>query len=103
MRPKFGSKIRGAKTLVAYSFFSLWTVLQVSLNKGPGRVGLFTNVMNNLLRWEPDWQMEFHPSIRKCQLLRVTNKRKPSPTSYDIHGHKLRLVDAAKYLGITIH
>jgi hypothetical protein len=59
--------------------------------------------MNNLLRWEPDWQMEFHPSIRKCQLLRVTNKRKPSPTSYDIHGHTLKLVDAAKYLGITIH
>jgi hypothetical protein len=46
MRPKFGSKIRGAKTLVAYSFCSLWTVLQVSLNKGPGRVGLFTNVFN---------------------------------------------------------
>jgi hypothetical protein len=47
--------------------------------------------MNNLLRWESDWQMEFHPS--KCQLLRVTNKRKPSPTSYDIHGHELELVD----------
>jgi hypothetical protein len=45
--------------------------------------------------------MEFHPS--KCQLLRVINKRKPSPTSYDIHGHKLELVDSAKYLGVTIH
>ena len=33
----------------------------------------------------------------------VTNKRKPSPTSYDIHGHKLELVDSAKYLGVTIH
>jgi hypothetical protein len=57
--------------------------------------------MNNLLRWESDWQMEFHPS--KCQFLHVTNKRKPSPTSYDIHGHKLELVDSAKYLGVTIH
>ena len=56
--------------------------------------------MNNLLRWESDWQMEFHPS--KCQLLCVTNKHKPSPTSYDIHGHKLELVDSAKYLGVTI-
>jgi hypothetical protein len=57
--------------------------------------------MNNLLRWESDWQMEFHPS--KCQILRVTNKRKPSPTSYDIHGHKLEIVDSAKYLEVTIH
>ena len=29
-----------------YSLWSLWTVLQVSLNKGPGRVGLFGNVFN---------------------------------------------------------
>jgi len=57
--------------------------------------------MNNLLRWESDWQMEFHPS--KCQLLHVVNKRKPSPNSYDIHGHKLEIVDAAKYVGVTIH
>jgi hypothetical protein len=57
--------------------------------------------MNNLLRWESEWQMEFHPS--KCQLLRVTNKRKPSPTSYHVHGHKLELVDSAKYLGVVIH
>ena len=27
--------------------------------------------MDNLLQWEQDWQMEFHPS--KCQLLRITN------------------------------
>ena len=45
--------------------------------------------------------MEFH--LSKCQLLRVTNKRKPFPTSYDIHGHKLEVVDSAKYLGVTIH
>ena len=45
--------------------------------------------------------MEFHPS--KCQLLRVTNKRKPSTTSYDIHGHKLELVDSTQCLGVTVH
>ena len=28
--------------------------------------------MDNLLQWEQDWQMEFHPN--KCQLLRITNK-----------------------------
>lgn len=45
--------------------------------------------------------MEFHPS--KCQLLRVTNKRKPVTNSYNIRGHKLDVVDSAKYLGVTIH
>ena len=29
-----------------YSLCTLWAVLQVSLNKGPGRVGLFANVFN---------------------------------------------------------
>ena len=40
------------------------------------------NDMDNLLQWEQDWQMEFHPS--KCQLLRITNKRKPFARDYDI-------------------
>jgi hypothetical protein len=56
--------------------------------------------MDNLLQWEQDWQMEFHPS--KCQLLRITNKRKPFARDYDIHGHKLEEVESAKYLGVTI-
>jgi hypothetical protein len=43
--------------------------------------------------------MEFHPS--KCQLLRITNKRKPFARDYDIHGHKLEEVESAKYLGVT--
>jgi hypothetical protein len=53
--------------------------------------------MDSLLQWEQDWQMEFHPS--KCQLLRITNKRKPFARDYDIHGHKLEEVESAKYLG----
>ena len=56
--------------------------------------------LNNLQRWESDWQMEFHP--QKCQLLRVTNKQNPINHSYDIHGHTLDKVEAAKYLGVTI-
>ena len=42
--------------------------------------------MDNLLQWEQDWQMEFH--LSKCQLLRITNKRKPFARDYDIHGQK---------------
>ena len=56
--------------------------------------------IDNLLQWEQDRQMEFHPS--KCQLLRITNKRKPFARDYDIHGHKLEEVESAKYLGVTI-
>jgi hypothetical protein len=44
--------------------------------------------------------MEFHPS--KCQLLRITNKRKPFARDHDIHGHILEEVESAKYLGVTI-
>jgi hypothetical protein len=45
--------------------------------------------------------MEFHP--QKCQLLRITNKRKIVQANYSIHNHTLEQVDSAKYLGITIH
>ena len=59
--------------------------------------------MDNLLQWEQDWQMEFHPSnLSKCQLLRITNKRKPFARDYNIHGHKLEELESAKYPGVTI-
>jgi hypothetical protein len=50
--------------------------------------------------------MEFYPS--KCQLLRITNKRKPFARDYDIHGHKLEEVESAKYTlssadSLTLH
>jgi hypothetical protein len=56
--------------------------------------------IDNLLQWEQDRQMEFHPS--KCQPLRMTNKRKTFARDYDIHGHKLEELESAKYLGATI-
>ena len=54
-----------------------------------------------LLQWEGDWLMEFNP--KKCQVLRVTNKRKCVEHPYSIHGHILEVVDSAKYLGVNIH
>jgi hypothetical protein len=45
--------------------------------------------------------MDFHP--KKCQALKVTNKRKFIEYSYNIHGHILDEVDSAQYLGINIH
>ena len=51
--------------------------------------------LDRLQQWEKTWLMDFHPD--KCQLLRVTNKRKVISANYSIHGHKLLRVDKAKY------
>ena len=45
--------------------------------------------------------MEFHQ--QKCQVLHVTNKRKPIAEPYTIDGHTLEEVDTARYLGLNIH
>ena len=57
--------------------------------------------LNSLQMWEDRWMMSFHPD--KCQTLRITNKRKITEQDYHIHGHKLELVDSAKYLGVHLH
>ena len=44
--------------------------------------------------------MSFHPS--KCQVMQITNKRKPINSSYTIHGENLELVDSTKYLGVHL-
>ena len=56
--------------------------------------------LDQLQTWEEKWKMEFHP--QKCQLLRVTNKKKIIKENYKIHDVTLEETDAAKYLGITI-
>ena len=56
--------------------------------------------LNTLQRWEMKWKMEFHPD--KCQVLRITNKRKPIPASYTIHNKTLNETNQAKYLGVII-
>ena len=56
--------------------------------------------LDALQEWESKWLMRFN--AKKCQVLRVTNKRKPVISPYTIHGHTLEVVDSAKYLGVTL-
>ena len=56
--------------------------------------------LNALQQWEQDWIMEFNPP--KCQVLTVTNKRKPIDQTYLIHGQALRKADTARYLGVDL-
>ena len=45
--------------------------------------------------------MSFHPE--KCQLLRVTKKKKQINSKYYIHGKELTQTKDAKYLGVIIN
>ena len=40
--------------------------------------------LDNLQTWERKWQMSFNPD--KCELIRISNKRKVISSSYSIHG-----------------
>jgi hypothetical protein len=41
------------------------------------------------------WQMQFHP--QKCNVIHVTNKRKPITHSYKLHDHILEVMENSKY------
>ena len=45
-----------------------------------------------------EWGMK----LRKCNLLRVTRRKKPITTSYRIREHQLNEVETAKYLGVIL-
>ena len=44
--------------------------------------------------------MELHPD--KCQVLQITNKKKPIQETYNIHNTRPSIVQSAKYLGVLI-
>ena len=50
--------------------------------------------------WGKLWDMSFNPS--KCQVIYVTQRKKPFQTDYRLHGCLLESVPSAKYLGVTI-
>ena len=53
-----------------------------------------------LAQWETTWGMVFHPD--KCNVLRVTRRKRPVCYSYSLKGHQLEEVTTAKYLGVDM-
>ena len=59
------------------------------------------NDLQNLQKWENEWEMKFHPD--KCNVLPVHRSTKQSSDfEYTLHGHNLEKVNDTKYLGVTI-
>ena len=56
--------------------------------------------LDRLGMWEQKWEMEFHPD--KCEVIHITHNKKVIQNQYSLHGHILKPVDSAKYLGVTI-
>ena len=50
--------------------------------------------VDKLQKWENYWLMSFNPN--KCEVIRITNKRKQLTSDYYIHGKKLLTVSSAK-------
>ena len=68
--------------------------------KSPEDHAILQKDLNHLQTWADTNKMEFHPA--KCQVLRFTNKRKPSQAEYKIQNTTLARVDSAKYLGVIL-
>jgi hypothetical protein len=45
------------------------------------------NNLDTLQQWEKDWLMSFNPD--KCEVIRITNKKKIIDAKYTIHGQVL--------------
>ena len=56
--------------------------------------------LTELTKWAEQWQMTFHPA--KCYILRVTRKKNPIITNYEMLGQQLETVHQYPYLGVEL-
>ena len=56
--------------------------------------------LTKLVKWSNTWGMKFN--ISKCNILTITNKRKPSTFDYTMDGTILEKVQESVYLGVTL-
>ena len=68
--------------------------------KSPRDSTILQSDLDHLAVWEQKWKMEFHPD--KCEVIHISHKRNIIKHEYNLHGHILKAVTAAKYLGVTI-
>ena len=54
-----------------------------------------------LQAYEPENKLELHPD--KCQVLRITNNKKSTQETFNIHNTRLSIVQSAKYFGVLIN
>ena len=84
-------------TILTQNFVSLQTTQYYTVtSKSSADTTKLQQDFEKLQSWEECWQMKFN--VTKCHNLQVTNKKKPKPPVYHLHGHQLEEVESAKYL-----
>ena len=81
------------------SLFADNTVAYLAV-KGDKDASQLQQDLDKLGEWEKTWLMQFHP--QKCEVLTISKKKNTHHHPYKLHGHVLKHVNEAKYLGVTI-
>ena len=79
-------------------FFADDTLLYLAIHNSSDCTKLQED-LNNLQRWESDWQMYFHQEL--CEVIHITTKKKAVIHKYALHGHTLS-APQIKYLDVHI-
>ena len=68
--------------------------------QGPADEMALQTDLNRLVKWTQTWGMCFNP--KKCNIMRITNKRNLSTSKYKMMGTTLEQTKSSQYLGIHI-